>query len=84
MDRKLCSNSRFTVKLNLPMICFMIRGTILTNTKRNNIFQTMKIPLFTLEGKLSMNNRRKKLFTVQSDQNFFMMGARPFHLPVVT
>ena len=36
------------VKLNLLMICFVItEELILTNTKRKNIIQTMKILLFT-------------------------------------
>ena len=36
------------VKLNLLMICFVItEEPILTNTKRKNIIQTMKILLFT-------------------------------------
>ena len=73
------------VKLNLLMICFVItEEPILTNTK--NIIQTMKTPYFLPKRKTfdeQLTEEKKTLFTVISEF-FFTVGARPFHLPVVT
>ena len=75
------------IKLNLLMICFVItEEPILTNTKRKNIIQTMKILLFTQKKNFrwtAYRRKKKTLFTVISEF-FFTVGARSFHLPVVT
>ena len=60
------------IKLNLLMICFVItEEPILTNTKRKNIIQTMKILPFTQKKTFDeqLTEEKKKLF-LRSYQNF--------------
>ena len=64
------------------MICFVItEEPILTNTK--NIIQTMKTPYF-----LPKRKTFDEQLTEEKKNSFYghirTVGARPFHLPVVT